>query len=182
MPEHASHIEFNPYLAPESAGFQSRAHNDGTTARHLSPLKAGMISWASTGIAGAIFGFGIFGFIGAAFGFFIAGAAAVPVAAVIFVALRIIWPAGVPKNVAVISAALCGCMTGFGSTALMFSRGDLVFPAIAGVVGGIVPAIGVGLMSFSRYSYRELDVPPAVWADLETQLNDVTAENEGRKG
>jgi hypothetical protein len=36
-------------------------------------------------------------------------------------------------------------------------------------------------MSFSSYSYREPEVPAAVWADLETQLHNVTGDNEGRR-
>lgn len=177
MSEHASHAEFNPYLPPASAGFPAQVPGDATTASHVSPLTAGLTAWASTGVAGAFFGFGIFGFVGAAFGLFIAGAAAVPVAFVIFVALRIICPAGVSKKVAVTSAALCGCMTGFGSTALMFGTESLPYAAVAGIVGAFVPAVGVGLMSFSNHSYQKRDLPTAVWADLESQVGDVPIKN-----
>lgn len=182
MSEHASQVEFNPYVAPESYGRQTQAGATQPTATHLSPLSVGLIAWASTGIAGGVFGFSIFGFFGFAFGLFIAGAAAVPVAAVIFVVLRIVCSSGVSRKTAVIASALCGLTTGFGSTVLLFGNDSMPYAAIAGIVGGIVPAIGVGLMSFNKYSYRELDVPPAVWADLETQRNDVTGENVRRWG
>lgn len=171
-------IEFNPYLAPEMSGGAERVRS----IEKVSPLIAGVWAWASTGIAGAVFGFFIFGFIGAALGFFIAGAAAVPVAAVIFVALRIICPLGVSRKVAVMSAALCGGLTGFGSTVSLFNYSSLPAAAVAGIVGTVVSAIGVGIMSSRRFSYVEPEVPPAVWEDLEMQLNEVTEENERRKG
>jgi hypothetical protein len=182
MSEYPSQVELNPYVAPESYGRQTQASATQPASTHLSPLSAGLVAWASTGIAGGVFGFGIFGFFGAAFGLFIAGAAAAPVAAVIFVVLRIVGPAGVSRKTAVIASALCGLTTGFGSTVSLFGNDSMPYAAIAGIVGGIVSGIGVGLMSFSRYSYYELDVPPAVWADLEAQLDDVAEENERRNG
>lgn len=181
MSEHPSQVELNPYVAPESYGRQTQASANQPASTHLSPLSAGLVAWASTGIAGGVFGFGIFGFVGAAFGLFIAGAAAAPVTAVIFVVLRIVCPAGVSRKMAVIASALCGLTTGFGSTVSLFGNDSMPYAAIAGIVGGIVPAIGVGLMSFSKYSYRQPDVPPAVWSDLEPQLSEVDVETDWNK-
>ncbi|MFN9719122.1 MAG: hypothetical protein ACK58L_10535 [Planctomycetota bacterium] len=167
MSDQTRPIDYDPYLAPESFTSQNQADATDSAARCLSPLSVAIVAWAGTGIAGSIFGFGIFGFVGAAVGLFIAGAASIPVAAVIFVTLRILRPAGLTRTMSMLSAATCGCITGFGTTISMFGNDSLAYAATAGLVGAIMPTAFVGLNRFVEPSARDIEVPPAVWADLE---------------
>lgn len=168
MLENASPVEANPYLAPESlTGKSPTISTNGQVAKVYSPLIAGMVAWIGTGLAGGLFGFGLAGYIGLIFGLIYASVGAMPVAALIYVALALVYRKGLNRRQTILSAAACGAVTGFGMTLFMFQFQALEYAFGAGIVGSIVPPILAAFVPPSNSEMFLSDAAAATWSDLE---------------
>ncbi len=177
MSEPAGPREFNPYLPQENMLSEPPAREHMMTQGTRSALSIGLRAWVATGIAGGIFGFFIFGFFGAAFGLFVAFISAIPVATVSFVALQLTHPHGVTTWRAVLAAAVCGAVTGFGSTFLLFgasrfSATEFLFALVPGILGAVVAAVGVALMDWNRVFYSPAYTTLVDWVEVEGRISE----------
>lgn len=177
MSDSADPREFNPYLTQETMLSEPPAREHMTAQGTRSALSIGLRAWVATGIAGGIFGFFIFGFFGAAFGLFVAFISAIPVATVTFVVLQLTHPRGVTTGRAVLAAAMCGAVTGFGSTFLLFgasrfSATEFLFALIPGILGAVVAAVGVALMDWNKVFYPSADTTSVDWVEVERRMSE----------
>lgn len=177
MSESAGSEDFNPYLAQEAILSEPPASGLDSLRRSSTALVISVQAWLATGVAGGVFGLFLFGLIGAAFGFVIAFIAAVPVATATCVVLQITCPRGVSTGRAVLASALCGGITGFGSTMLLFGvprfgASGILFALIPASIGAFVAAIGVAMMNWNKVSDHPPDPTSVDWANIERQMND----------
>lgn len=165
-------LDSNPYSAPQSLMEERSA-----SLRHLpevirSPLEASLGAWATTGLAGGLFGFLLAGFIGAAFGLVIAFITALPVATVIFVVLQLTCRDGVTSTVARRASGLCGAVSGFGSTTLWFGHAPMWIALAAGCTGAVVSALGTVLIYRARETRLPEEPLPADWAKITREMEE----------
>ncbi|MBL8811427.1 MAG: hypothetical protein JNM43_14745 [Planctomycetaceae bacterium] len=177
MSESAGSEDFNPYVAQETILSEPPASQLDSLRKSRSALLVSLQAWLTTGVAGGIFGLFLFGFIGAAFGLVVAFIAAVPVATATFVVLQITCPRGVSTGRAVLASAVCGGITGFGSTMLLFGvprfgASGILFALIPASIGAFVAAIGVAMMNWNKVSDHPPDPTSVDWANIERQMND----------
>jgi len=159
-------LDSNPYSAPQSL-IQDRSVSLLQGSEILpSPLVVGLGVWASTGLAGGLFGFLLAGFIGAAFGLMIAIITALPVATVIFAVLQLTCREGVTSKVALRASVLCGALSGFGSTTLWFRGSPAWIALTAGFTGAVVSAVLTGVIYRTRTVRTPKEPLPIDWAKI----------------
>lgn len=166
MSRSESLLDSNPYSAPQSLMEERSASLRHLTEVVRSPLEASLGAWATTGLAGGLFGFLLAGFIGAAFGLVIAFITALPVAAVIFVVLLLTCRDGVTSRAAFRASVLCGAVSGFGSTTLWFGHAPVWIALAAGCTGAVVSALGTVLIYRARNTRLPEEPLPTDWAKI----------------
>ncbi|MFO0976263.1 MAG: hypothetical protein U0996_07670 [Planctomycetaceae bacterium] len=154
-------LDSNPYSAPKSLMEEVPAGARDVTETLQSPLTAGLEAWATTGLAGGFFGLMLAGFFGAVIGLLIAFITALPVAAMIVIVLYFTCPAGVTSRAALWASVVCGAVSGFGSTTLLFGKSSVSIALIAGFTGAGVSALGTALIHWNKkFGYPAEPLPP----------------------
>lgn len=162
MAESTKHSVENPYEVVDAPSTQvNRPSNVLNT-----PLNVGLAAVLGTGCAGGLYGYGIWGIIGLLIGTMLAVLGGFPVALVIYGPLAIFCRDGISRGAAILSSIICGAVSGFLVSYLMFRNDGYAFAAA--FVGGLVAPLVVLLATRNPAKIDDPTGPTlAEWSDLE---------------
>ncbi len=162
MAESNEHRGENPYDVVDASSTQGDRPADLLHA----PLNVGLAAVLGTGCAGGLYGYGIWGIFGLLIGTMLAIAGGLPVALLIYGPLAIFCRDGISRGASILSSIICGAVSGFLVSYLMFKNDGYAFAAA--FVGALVAPLVVLLATRNPANTNSTPAPTlAEWSDLE---------------